>query len=199
MSVRQILTRLISRSAKSNGLRSCATETWVFPWENAGVQRLGNNTDDGREHCRFYRMLGCSRMKNDNDKLKKIFAKTDGHCHLTGQKLSFGNYGDLDGHGAWVIDHSVPLSKGGTDHMNNLFPASISANRSKGNTSSQAIRAQDGLTHPPLSKEQATAVAERNAWKGLAAGAAIGLPFGPIGIGVLALLGALIGSESETK
>ena len=138
-------------------------------------------------------------MKTDKAKLKKIFAKTDGHCHLTGKKIAFANYGNLDGHGAWEIDHSVPVSKGGTDHMNNLYPAAISANRSKGNAASQAVRTQNGLTGVPLSKEQAAKIAERNAWKGLFGGALIGLPFGPVGVGVMALVGALIGSETKTK
>jgi 5-methylcytosine-specific restriction endonuclease McrA len=33
----------------------------------------------------------------------------------------------------WEIDHSIPQSKGGTDHLNNLQPLNTTANRQKGN------------------------------------------------------------------
>ena len=32
----------------------------------------------------------------------------------------------------WEIDHSKPQVKGGTDHLNNLQPLQVEANRSKG-------------------------------------------------------------------
>lgn len=32
----------------------------------------------------------------------------------------------------WEVDHSKPVSKGGTDHLNNLRPLQTNANRSKG-------------------------------------------------------------------
>ena len=138
-------------------------------------------------------------MNEKLDKLQSIFQKTNGHCHLTGQKLIFQHYGQFGEPGAWEIEHSTPKSAGGTDHPNNLFPATISANRAKGNASNHTIRSQYGLTRAPLSEANRQKAHEKNAWKGLACGALAGLPFGPIGVGVCALIGALVGSEAELK
>ena len=41
------------------------------------------------------------------------------------------SYGKASSMG-WEIDHSKPVSKGGTDHLNNLKPMNTSRNRSKG-------------------------------------------------------------------
>jgi len=43
-------------------------------------------------------------------------------------KHSYGKLSEM----AWEVDHSKPVSKGGTDHLNNLQPMNPSANRSKG-------------------------------------------------------------------
>jgi len=133
-----------------------------------------------------------------NDRLQTIFAKTDGRCHLSGQKLSFSNYGAIDARGAWEIEHSVPRSKGGTDHLNNLYPASIAANRAKGNGTTRTARAGHGLTRAPLSEQRKEEVRQNNAWKGLGLGI-LGLPLGPIGVGVLATIGAIIGYNEEVS
>jgi len=39
--------------------------------------------------------------------------------------------------GAWEVDHSKPLSRGGTDYLRNLVPSCIECNCSKGNLKSQ--------------------------------------------------------------
>jgi len=49
------------------------------------------------------------------------------------KKLAFTNYGRLRQKGAWEIDHSNPLSKGGNDYLRNLVSSCIRCNRSKGN------------------------------------------------------------------
>ena len=138
-------------------------------------------------------------MNDKTDTLRSVFRKTDGQCHLTGLRLAFKNYASFGERGAWEIEHSVPRSRGGTDHLNNLYPASISANRAKGNSTTRAVRSQYGLICAPLSNERKQAVAESNAWKGLACGALIGMPFGPVAVGLLAALGALIGSNADTE
>ena len=138
-------------------------------------------------------------MRMDNETLQRIFRKTNGRCHLTGQKLVFQNYGQFGFPGAWEIEHSIPVSRGGTDHINNLYPACISANRSKCDGTTRSVRSQNGLTRAPMSKTQQDQVRENNTWGGLAIGAAAGLPFGPIGVGVGALVGALFGSEARVE
>ena len=138
--------------------------------------------------------------KNMNNDLKyRIFRKTDGHCHLTGTKLIRKNYAKFGAQGGWEIEHSTPQAKGGTNHINNLYPALISANRSKQDSANAAIRSQYGLTRAPFSREQKEKVRNENAWTGLGLGALAGLPFGPVGVGICALIGALFGSNSEVK
>lgn len=46
--------------------------------------------------------------------------------------MYFHSYGKLSKLG-WEIDHSKPVSEGGTNHLNNLQPMNWLANRSKSN------------------------------------------------------------------
>ncbi len=55
-------------------------------------------------------------MSYNNTVLKQAYERTDGNCHICREKLSFSNYAQPGRRGAWEIDHSVPLSKGGKDH-----------------------------------------------------------------------------------
>lgn len=71
-------------------------------------------------------------MVTRDDMLHIIFEKTGGRCYHCAKKLSFSNYGTIDGHGSWEIDHSTPRAEGGTDYLRNLFPSCIKCNRSKG-------------------------------------------------------------------
>lgn len=130
--------------------------------------------------------------------LKKIYDKTTGKCHLCHKKLSFNNYGQIGAKGAWEIEHSVPRAKGGTDHLNNLYPSCISCNRTKGKRSTRSIRAQNGVVKAPLSKinrEKAkTATTLTSGLVGGVLGAATG---GPIGALIGAVIGASIGNNSN--
>lgn len=51
---------------------------------------------------------------------------------VLGNELYYHSYGKNSEKG-WEIDHSKPISKGGTDHLNNLKPLNTKANRKKGN------------------------------------------------------------------
>ena len=67
-----------------------------------------------------------------NEQLKKIFERTDGHCHFCGDILIFEKYGykdinDLDG--AWESDHIIQKAKGGNKNENNCLPACVRCNR----------------------------------------------------------------------
>ncbi len=90
-------------------------------------------------------------MSPETLKMKKIFERTNGRCHLCRRELSFGDYGSPDG---WEREHSKPRSKGGTNHLNNLYPACVSCNRQKGNRSNASVRSKHGYTKPPMSKRQ---------------------------------------------
>ena len=85
---------------------------------------------------------------SDNYK-RKIFHKTGGYCYHCEKKLSWKNYGKLNSRDCWEIDHSLPKSKGGTDHLNNLVPSCIPCNREKSNLTTRQYRKQ----FEPLSEE----------------------------------------------
>lgn len=70
-------------------------------------------------------------MGYTDEELNEIYDKNNGYCWHCGKKLAFKNYGIVGAKGAWEIDHSVPVSRGGTDYFRNLVPSCISCNRSK--------------------------------------------------------------------
>jgi 5-methylcytosine-specific restriction endonuclease McrA len=81
----------------------------------------------------------------DEDDLNYIFDKTGGECHYCGKQLAWSNYGLVGKRGAWEVDHSIPVSRGGTDHQNNLWPACVSCNTEKGTlTGSEYQRMVEG-------------------------------------------------------
>ena len=128
-------------------------------------------------------------MNYSLDSLRKIYDRTAGRCHLCGKKLSLSNYGSFEKKGSWEIEHSVPRCKGGTNHANNLFPACISCNRSKGVLTSRSARSKYSRTRAPLSKSRKEEVRMQN---GLGAAIICGLIGATTG-GLGAILGGLIG------
>ncbi len=71
-------------------------------------------------------MTFSSEQQND------VFDKTSGNCAYCEKQLAWSNYGREGSRGAWEVDHRIPLSRGGTDHLNNLSAACIDCNRAKG-------------------------------------------------------------------
>lgn len=67
----------------------------------------------------------------DDETINRVYDRNGGYCWHCGRKLSFTNYGIVGAKSAWEIDHSRPLSRGGTDHLNNLVPSCVECNRSK--------------------------------------------------------------------
>lgn len=138
-------------------------------------------------------------MKRDNETLQKIFEKTDCQCHICRKRLSFRNYGKVGARGAWEIEHSIPRSRGGTDHLNNLYAACISCNRSKGNASTKAARALNGFKCAPLPRRKKHDNAIAGA--GLGALAALAFPIHlrlPLAL-VFAIAGAAVGKDVEAE
>jgi CRISPR/Cas system Type II protein with McrA/HNH and RuvC-like nuclease domain len=52
-----------------------------------------------------------------------VYDKNDGYCWWCGKELAFSNCGKTGEKGAREIDHSNPVSKGGTDYLRNLVLA----------------------------------------------------------------------------
>jgi HNH endonuclease len=132
--------------------------------------------------------------------LERIFAKTDGRCHLCHKQLSWCNYGACGTRGAWEVDHSVPRAPGGTDHGNNLFAACMSCNRSKQHGSTRTHRRSNGVRRAPLSRQ--TRIEARNANMlgvgsiGVCLGGLIGGP--PLAL-LCGLLGAAVGWDADPE
>ena len=133
------------------------------------------------------------RVKFDDITREKVFRKTDGCCHICHKKLVFKNYGlsQASVRGKWEIDHSNPISKGGSNHLNNYLPACVSCNRSKGSSSTANARTKHGKTTAPLSKEVKQAHAKNSRFLKVGAAGLMGGRFGPMGVAVCLLLAAI--------
>lgn len=90
----------------------------------------------------------------EQNRLQPIFEKTDGYCHICFKQLSFINYGKHGTRGAWHIEHSVSKTKGGSNHLNNLFAACISCNLEKGIMHTRTARSWNGNKRAPYSKKK---------------------------------------------
>jgi 5-methylcytosine-specific restriction endonuclease McrA len=136
-------------------------------------------------------------MVFDKDRQVLIFEKTGGRCHICRKSLMQRNYGSVGARGAWEVEHSVPRAKGGSDHLNNLYPACIPCNRNKSTASSRSARQKHGFKAAPTSQKRKS----QNTWVGGAVGAVAGrLIFasaGPIGIVAGLIFGAAIGHSYE--
>ena len=138
-------------------------------------------------------------MKKDNKRLNAIYDKTNGYCHICHKKIAFSNYGLNGAKGAWHIDHSIPRAKGGSDHLNNLYPACIPCNLYKKDSSNSTIRRVHGNKRAPFSKNKLERIKSENTAKGIVAGASIGLLLGPGGAFIGGLVGGIIGNDTSPK
>jgi 5-methylcytosine-specific restriction endonuclease McrA len=135
----------------------------------------------------------------DDKTLSRIYDRTSGYCHICGKKMSFTNYALPGRKGAWEIEHSVPRSKGGTDHANNLFGAHIACNRDKSDHTTQTARNWHGRKRAPLSRAQRKDAQSSNTIGGAVIGGLIGLAGGPAGVIAGSLIGAGIGSSMKPE
>jgi 5-methylcytosine-specific restriction endonuclease McrA len=130
-------------------------------------------------------------MTYDDETLRRIFDRTDGDCHICCGRLSFSNYARFGSRGAWEVEHSVPVSQGGTDHLNNLYPAHIGCNRSKAAQSTRRVRSQYGRKRAPYCREKKESIRQSNTFTGGVIGGLIGSIGGP----VVRIIGAAVGAE----
>lgn len=137
-------------------------------------------------------------MSYDSETLKRAYVRTEGNCHICHKKLAFSNYGKFGRKGSWEIEHSVPRSKGGTNHGNNLYAACVTCNRSKGNLTTKTARARNGFGRAPYSRKERN----QNAWVGSAVGtfAALILVPPPLRLAAVVIgagIGAIVGHKAK--
>jgi len=67
----------------------------------------------------------------NNNKLKTVFDKTNGHCHFCGDIVVLEKYGvkDVNEKGAWEADHVIQKAKGGSKEIENCLPSCGKCNR----------------------------------------------------------------------
>jgi len=127
----------------------------------------------------------------DEGTRRAVFVRTRGLCHICHGRLAFSNYHNHGARGAWEVDHSKPKAMGGSDHLNNLYAAHTTCNRSKQARSSASVRRENGHSRPPMSEAAMRKLKEGDAWAGAFSGGLLGLRFGGIpGM----LIGAAIGA-----
>ena len=137
----------------------------------------------------------------NEDRLIAVYDKTHGYCHICHKKLSLKNYGKNNEKGAWHIEHSIPKAKGGTDHLNNLFPACIPCNLEKGTLHNRVVRKRYGTTRAPYSKTKKDQIRSENTLSGGIVGFVAGLICGgtPLAIAACTAIGAKIGNDTSVK
>lgn len=142
-------------------------------------------------------------MSYTPEQLRKIFNKTDGVCHIChGDEgvIYFNNYGKPGARGAWEVDHSLAQANGGTDHLNNLFPAHVACNRRRQDTSIQKCRAERGHNAPPISPHTKDVVKKERTGFGGLGGAVVGFTVGgPVGAVIGGITGAMVGHELNPR
>lgn len=140
-------------------------------------------------------------MSYSEDRLRKIFKRTDGRCHICRKQLCIGNYGKLSGRGNWEVEHSRPRIKGGSDHLKNLYPACITCNRKKGDDSTRSARSGNGFKAAPLSVSQQEDERKSNATLGGLLGfvAGVALRSNPAGIILAVAIGVVVGFNTDPE
>lgn len=138
-------------------------------------------------------------MAKDLQKLRLIYERTDGYCHICHRKLSFNNHGKHGTKGAWHIEHSIPKVNGGTDRLNNLYAACIGCNIEKGTLHTRTARSRNGVTRAPYSKEKKEQIKEDNATAGMLIGGIVGAVAGPWGVAIGVTIGGLVGHQNSPR
>jgi HNH endonuclease len=82
------------------------------------------------------------------DRLEQVFGKNAGNCDYCGKQLAWTNYGRPGYRGAWEVDHSLPISRGGTNHLNNLVPTCVPCNQTKSDMTGTEFRRSLAASEP---------------------------------------------------
>lgn len=66
-------------------------------------------------------------MRFSREKIAAVYKRGKKQCHLCHGKLDLSRYGEQ-----WQCDHLTPVSKGGTNALENLLPAHALCNQRRG-------------------------------------------------------------------
>ena len=91
-------TPIEARNARKKASKKMAYFHVYMLMDNGKLKKLSDNIPKRKAFTKEERM--------------KIYRKTKGHCYLCGEFVDFDSY---------EIEHKVPLSKGGTNELSNLF------------------------------------------------------------------------------
>jgi len=132
--------------------------------------------------------------------LSAVYDRTAGRCHICHKKLAYTNHGKSGERGAWHVEHSHPRARGGTSHLNNLYPACIKCNLEKGTIISRTARGWNARKRAPLSRERLRQSREANTLGGGLTGVCLGaMVGGPPGALLFGLAGLFIGSNVDPE
>lgn len=104
---------------------------------NARLQRgfRKRHPDIGASYARFRRAL-IRGNQTEKYTIEQVLEKYGTNCHICGKEIDL-NKPRFQGYPGWrhglQIDHIVPISKGGSDNIENVRPAHGFCNLSKGN------------------------------------------------------------------
>lgn len=138
-------------------------------------------------------------MAKDLQRLKLIYDRTDGYCHICHRKLSFNNHGVNGTKGAWHVEHSIAKFNDGTDRLSNLYAACISCNIEKGTLHTRTARSYYGVARAPYSRARKQQIKEDNTTAGMLIGGLFGAIGGPWGVAIGAAIGGIIGNENSPR
>lgn len=136
-------------------------------------------------------------MEIGKERLREIFEKTNGKCHLCHKPLAFRSHGKNTPNG-WEIEHSVPKARGGTDHLNNLYAAHPSCNRAKGTMTSRTARIAHGRRRAPLSRKRLIQERLQNTVVGSTFGGLIAVATG-LALAPIVVVGGLVGLLADPE
>lgn len=78
----------------------------------------------------------------NEQQLRAIFDKTEGHCHFCGDSVIFERRGwkegDLEGY--WEVDYIIQRGKGGATSVDNCLPACTRCNRLRWHRTGAQVR-----------------------------------------------------------
>jgi len=98
------------------------------------------------------------------------------------------------------VEHSIPVSLGGSDRLSNLYAAHIVCNRQKGIRTTRTARKWHDRSRAPLSREKKESVRENNRLGWGAAGALTGGAIaGPAGLLIGGVVGVLFGDGIDPE